>query len=156
MDDETSASSPNEEAEVADGVGIGWVAEIISLKPSIVVVLEIAVDEATEPENDVAEVEVKLKVNIEVFSAVVLAETLVTVLLWARELENEEGSSDELDEPLTVSSELALDELENLEVVLEDELNVLEEDEDGAENELEDEDDADDDEDSAEDDAEDE
>lgn len=154
MDDETSASSPNEEAEVADGVGIGWVAEIISLKPSIVVVLEIAVDEATEPENDVAEVEVKL--NIEVFSAVVLAETLVTVLLWARELENEEGSSDELDEPLTVSSELALDELENLEVVLEDELNVLEEDEDGAENELEDEDDADDDEDSAEDDAEDE
>lgn len=154
MDDETSASSPDEEAEVADGVGIGWVAEIISLKPSIVVVLELAVDEATEPENDVAEVEVKL--NIEVFSAVVLAETLVTVLLWARELENEEGSSDELDEPLTVSSELALDELENLEVVLEDELNVLEEDEDGAENELEDEDDADDDEDSAEDDAEDE
>lgn len=150
MDDETSASSPNEEAEVADGVGIGWVAEIISLKPSIVVVLEIAVDEATEPENDVAEVEVKL--NIEVFSAVVLAETLVTVLLWARELENEEGSSDELDELLTVSSELALDELENLEVVLEDELNVLEEDEDGAENELEDEDD----EDGAEDDAEDE
>lgn len=138
MDDETSASSPDEEAEVADGVGIGWVAEIISLKPSIVVVLEIAVDEATEPENDVAEVEVKLKVNIEVFSAVVLAETLVTVLLWARELENE-GSSDELDELLTVSSELALDVLENLEVVLEDELNVLEEDEDGAEDDAEDE-----------------